>query len=154
MRAAFIHVLGDLIQSAGVILASVIIYIEPSWEQADPICTFFFALLVLCTSLPVMGECLSILMERTPAELDTDEIVKDLKKIVGVKEIHDLHVWLLSPGKPSLSCHIQSDNPHLTLVKASRLIRKKFGIQHTTIQVELVSEVEGKLDCTSNLHHI
>ena len=154
VRAAFIHVLGDLIQSAGVILASVIIFVKPEWKQADPICTFFFALLVLCTSLPVMAECLSILMERTPAELDTEEIVKDLRKVVGVRDIHDLHVWLLSPGKPSFSCHILSDNPNLTLVKASRLLKKKFGIAHTTIQVELWSETQPKLDCTSNLHQL
>lgn len=154
VRAAFIHVLGDLIQSAGVILASIIIFVKPEWKQADPICTFFFALLVLCTSLPVMAECISILMERTPAELDTDEIVKDLQKVAGVRGIHDLHVWLLSPGKPSFSCHILSDNPNVTLVKASRIIKKKFGIAHTTIQVELWSENQPKLDCTSNLHQI
>ena len=68
--SAYLHVLGDMIMSIGVIIASAIIYIEPSYEIADPLCTYFFSIIVLFTTLPVFKECIFVLLEATPSEID------------------------------------------------------------------------------------
>ena len=66
VRAAIIHMVGDMIQSAGVIIAAVIIYVKPDWEIADPICTFLFSILVMITTIPIFIDCMRFLMESSP----------------------------------------------------------------------------------------
>jgi cation diffusion facilitator family transporter len=70
MRAAVIHLAGDIIQSVGVVIASIIIYIKPEWSIADPICTFIFTFLVLFTTIPIFKDCIIVLMEASPKEID------------------------------------------------------------------------------------
>ena len=74
---------------------------------------------------------------------------KDLKSIDGVIDIHDLHVWCLSIGKISMSCHLSCKNPQKTLVIAHKLLKKKYKISHTTIQVE---DVKRDINCRHSLH--
>jgi zinc transporter 2 len=66
-----IHVIGDIIQSIGVLIAAIVIYFEPSYKIADPICTFFFSLLVIITTIPTLKDCLYVLMEASPGGVDT-----------------------------------------------------------------------------------
>lgn len=106
VRAAFIHVLGDLIQSVGVLVAAVIIKFKPEWKLADPISTFFFALLVLITTFNILRECLSVLMEGTPNDVDVDEVERTLLQIPGVGTVHSLNVWALTTDKNILSVHL------------------------------------------------
>jgi cation diffusion facilitator family transporter len=70
MRAAVIHLAGDIIQSVGVVIASIIIYLKPEWGIADPICTFIFTFLVLFTTIPIFKDCIVVLMEASPKEID------------------------------------------------------------------------------------
>ena len=152
VKAAFIHVIGDLVQSVGVLTAAIIIYCKPSWHIADPICTFLFSVLVVCTTIPILRECLSILLEQTPGNVNIAHLSEDLEGIQGVVELHDLHVWSLSAGKTSMSCHLQSGFPGITLVKATKLCKLKYNISHTTIQVEPTDEEGSVLDCSNTLH--
>ena len=88
-------------------------------------------------------------MEGSPFDFDFNRLESDLKGIEGVIDIHDLHVWSLSLGKVSLSCHISSNLPDETLPIAKKIIEKKYHIKHSTIQVEGV----GKgIDCKHDLH--
>jgi zinc transporter 2 len=139
LSAAYIHILGDIIQSAGVVIASLIIYFfqdtYPKIEMVDPICTFVFAIIVLSTSIPVSRECLNVLMEASPSEIKVDELTKEISQCAGVVNIHDVHIWCISVGKPSISLHILSDTPQKSLEMATKVC-KKYGIHHTTIQVE------------------
>ncbi len=139
LSAAYIHILGDIIQSAGVVVASLVIYFfqdtYPQIEMVDPICTFVFAIIVLSTSIPVSKECLNVLMEASPSELPVDALTKEISQCPGVVNIHDVHIWCISVGKPSISLHILSDTPQRSLESATKIC-KKFGIYHTTIQVE------------------
>jgi zinc transporter 2 len=139
LRAAFIHILGDILQSIGVVLASLIIYFlqdtHPGITMVDPICTFVFAIIVLSTSIPVTKDCLNVLMEASPREVDINSLTKELSQVIGIVNIHDIHVWCISIGKPSISLHILSNLPQKTLEHATRIC-KKYGIFHTTIQVE------------------
>jgi len=137
VRAAFIHVLGDLLQSVGVIIAAIIIKIKPEWGIVDPICTFLFSVIVLFTTFGISKDCIRVLMEGTPTNVNITRMRTDIENsdpsIVGV---HDLHVWGLNMGKAAMSCHIDSTNPMKSLKYATRIINRKYKILHTTIQVE------------------
>ena len=152
LRASFIHILGDAIQNIGVLIAGIIIYFWPSLSIADPICTYIFSIIVGFTTINILKDCLFVLMEGSPVDVDIEGLEKDLQEIKGVKEIHDLHVWSLSIGKMSLSCHILCDsNTQKTLKKAKKMIQKKYKIDHITIQVEENNE-QNKMDCKNDIH--
>ncbi len=139
VRAAYIHVLGDLVQSIGVLIASVIIWAVPSANLADPICTFVFAILVLYTTVGVLRSALGALLNAVPASVDMPRLVRELQGIRGVSNVHDLHVWSFGPAgdarTASLSVHLTADQPDEVLREA-RAIAATHGLTHTTIQVE------------------
>lgn len=133
MESAFLHVLGDLIMSVGVIIAAIIIYIRPDWKIADPICTYFFSVIVCVTVFPTLRNCMTVLMEVAPAEVDVEAIKNDIKLCPNVKEIHEFHLWSISVGKLSLSCHVECIDPLLALKEVNQMLIKKYGIDHSTI---------------------
>jgi len=136
LDAAYIHVLGDAVQNLGVVLAGAIIYFWPEMSIADPICTYIFSVIVLFTTVRILNQCLSILMEEAPIQFKINDLKMDLQKIEDVTECHDLHVWAISQDKLNLSCHITSKTPQVTLKKALELCKNKYKIMHCTIQVE------------------
>lgn len=151
VRGTFRHALGDSLQNCTIIIAGVVIYFFPQWTVADPVCTFIFTFLVLYTAYQTLYTCITILMEGAPIEFDCDTLGNDLLNIKGVVEVHDLHVWSLSLGKISMSCHLTSTTPQVSLKKAREMLKRKYNITHSTIQVELDSE---KLNhsCMHDLH--
>ena len=151
MRAAFIHVLGDSLQSVGVIIAGIIIYVKPEYKIADPICTLLFCVIVLFTTIPILRDCLRILMEASPKGLEIDSVCESLKDVEDVIDVHDLHIWSLSAGKLSLSCHLVSNEHKDVLDRASKLLKEKYGIGHITIQVEGGDSTED-FECENELH--
>lgn len=151
VRASFIHILGDALQNIGVLIAGIIIYFFPKYSIADPICTYIFSVIVGFTTVNILNDCIFVLMEGSPVDIDIEELENDLKKIKGVKEIHDLHVWNISIGKISLSCHICCDNPQKTLKRAKKMIHKKYKIDHITIQVEENNNM-NQISCKNDIH--
>ena len=139
IRAAYIHILGDMIQSAGVLIAALIIYFfqdtHPGVRIVDPICTFCFAIVVLCTTFPVSRDCFYVLLESTPRDLDIESLYNELGSIEGVISVHDIHLWNISIGRPSIALHIICENPKDTLRIATQTC-KNYGIKHCTIQTE------------------
>ncbi|XP_035659206.1 zinc transporter 2-like isoform X3 [Branchiostoma floridae] len=143
VRAAFIHVVGDFVQSLGVLVAAIIIYFRPDWAIADPICTFMFSVLVLITTLSILRDTVNVLMEGTPRGLDFNSVKESLKAIPGVHAVHGLHIWSLTVGKNALAVHIAVDvdaDPQEVLDIASRLVRSRFVVHSSTIQIELFQE--------------
>jgi zinc transporter 2 len=136
IRAAIIHLLGDNIQSIGVITASVIIYVRPDYHLADPICTFLFAFLTLLTTVGVFRDCLNILMESSPPDVDMAKCFKDLVNLDGVDDIHDLHIWSLTTGKNVMMAHVRSSEPKKVTKSITTLLKEKYEIYHVTLQVE------------------
>ncbi|KAG0202787.1 hypothetical protein BGX28_004797 [Mortierella sp. GBA30] len=149
VKAATLHVIGDLISSVGVVVASVVIMIKPTWTIVDPICTIFFSILVMFTTYRLVWDSLGILMEGTPTHIDPEEIEASLLEVPGVVLVHDLHVWNLTAGKPSMAVHLQLEpiNPitkqHLTMADYDRILTEaqnvvcgRFQIHHSTIQLE------------------
>lgn len=94
--------------SIGVVVAATVIYFYPSYLIADPICTFVFSIIVCFTVTPIIKNCISVLMEGTPSEIDTEKLIEDMREASGASEngIHDFHLWSISMGKFALSAHI------------------------------------------------
>jgi zinc transporter 2 len=109
IRAAVIHILGDMVQSVGVIAAAIIIKFKPEWQIADPICTFLFSILVLITTVPIFLDCTSIIMENTPTDIDVKELYNRILRLKTVEELHDFHCWALAGNKFVMTCHIRSN---------------------------------------------
>ncbi|XP_051955085.1 zinc transporter 2-like [Xyrauchen texanus] len=139
VRAAFIHVLGDLLQSFGVMVAAIIIYFRPEYKVADPICTFLFSLFVLGTTSTILKDVFRILMEGAPKSIEFNSVKEVLLSLKAVKAMHSLHLWALTLGQSLLSVHIaieEDADPQCVLKEATELLQTKFGFYSTTIQVE------------------
>ncbi|XP_072314348.1 proton-coupled zinc antiporter SLC30A2-like [Eucyclogobius newberryi] len=139
VRAAFVHVLGDLLQSLGVLLAAAVIHVWPEYKVVDPICTFLFSGLVLWTTIPVIRDVLRILMEACPEHVDLDTVRELLLSVSGVTSVHSLRVWSLSLSRPLLSAHViteEDSDSQLVLTRASDLLQSEFSFSNVTIQVE------------------
>ncbi|RDU35356.1 cation transporter [Neobacillus piezotolerans] len=142
VRSAFLHVLGDMLGSAGAIAAALLIYFF-GWEVADPIASVAVAVLIIISGWRVTKDAFHILMEGAPAQIDGGKLRAALLNIPCVKDVHDLHIWSVTSGMPMLSCHIaiSSDGVHDTVLhEAQTLLHDKFGIDHSTIQVERQAE--------------
>ncbi|KAG6587185.1 Cation Diffusion Facilitator (CDF) Family [Phytophthora cinnamomi] len=149
IESAYIHALGDFIQSLGVCIAGGLIWLKPEWQIADPIATFIFSVLVLLTTVGIIRESVHILMEGTPRGIDVQEIEQGLRQCSSVVAVHDLHIWSLSAGLPSLSVHLVSNDVETALHSAQSYLLSK-GITHTTIQTERTSTSYPR-DCQSDL---
>jgi cation diffusion facilitator family transporter len=141
LRAATLHVIGDLLASIGVLVSSIIIIVRPDMTIVDPICTFIFSILVLYTTYHLVKDSLAVLMEGTPLNIRPEAIEQSILEIPGVVAVHDLHVWNLSPGKSSLTAHITFDKNAMhtydeILYQAQHIVCDKYGVHHTTLQLE------------------
>jgi zinc transporter 2 len=76
-----IHIIGDIIQSIGVIIAAITVYCFPEYQIVDPLCTMLFAVLVLFTTLPIIKQCINVIMEATPAEINMKHLKKDITDV-------------------------------------------------------------------------
>ncbi len=138
LRSAYLHILGDALGSVGAIIAGLLMYFF-SWYWADPVISVIVALLILRSAWAVIDESVNILLEGTPSTINWEEVRGSLLTIDGVKAVHDLHIWTITSGLESLSCHlvIEADkDPQPILQAAICIIRDKFQINHTTIQIE------------------
>ncbi|KAK3598423.1 hypothetical protein CHS0354_016420 [Potamilus streckersoni] len=141
VRAAFIHVLGDIIQSIGVLVAALIIKLKPEEEYrlADPICTFLFSILVIITTLTVLRDTLLVIMEGAPRDIDYQALKHCLHEIPGVKSVHSLSVWSLTIDKNILNVHLGVDpevNHKKILARATDVLHSHYKFLRTTIQIE------------------
>lgn len=133
VKAAYIHVLGDLLGSIGVIASGILIYFT-GWNIIDPVITLIIALMILITSGKILKKTIQILMEGTPPGIHYDEVEKSLLSIPSVTEVHDLHIWSLSTKQRSLSAHLVSEKN--VLKEAEKLINEKYNIHHITLQID------------------
>jgi len=138
LRSAYLHVLGDALGSVGAIAAGILMLLF-DWYIADPIISVLVALLILKSAWGVIKHSVHILMEGTPLAINQEEVKAALKEIDGVIDVHDLHIWTITSGLDSLSCHILIEdhkNSQEILQEAINKIKDTFKIEHTTIQIE------------------
>ncbi|EFO21318.1 cation diffusion facilitator family transporter containing protein [Loa loa] len=140
IRAAFVHVLGDLLQSLGVLSAALIIKFT-NYPLADPICTFVFSMLVMLTSFSVARDSVLILMEASPKHINVDKLYNELCAIEGVRDVHSLRVWSLTMDKVAISVHLDTekscDSNHV-VHEANEKLKSKHGIHFITIQAQCI----------------
>ena len=138
VRSAFLHVLGDMLGSAGAIAAALLIYFF-DWGIADPIASVAVAVLIIISGWRVMKDSFHILMEGAPVQIDSAKLREELLSIPAVEDVHDLHIWSVTSGMPMLSCHIgisRNGEHDAVLREAQTLLHDKFGIDHSTLQIE------------------
>lgn len=139
VRAAFIHVLGDLIQSVGVLIAGLLILWKPDWEIIDPICTLMFSVIVLSTTIYIIRDALVVLLEGRPSSIDFRLVFDALERIEGVRKVHDLRIWALTMNKVAISVHLEIDpgaDSQQILKTTTQMLRRQFNVHESTIQIE------------------
>ncbi len=137
-RAAFIHVIGDLLGSVAAIVAGVVIYFGGP-VIADPLLSMFVAALILRSTIGVLKETTFVLLDSVPAGVDYAKVGEALARVPGVLQVHDLHVWSMVPGRSALSAHILvEDIEHWPVIlrQARGLLVTQFHIDHVTLQPE------------------
>src|SRR5205085_55196 len=138
IRGAFVHMIGDAISSAGIIVAAILI-ITTGAAQWDAIISIFIGVLILWSSYGVLSESMNLLLEGTPSSIDPEAVTRALGTVNGIQGVHHLHIWALGPSSPALSCHLMvGDVPVSTTAKLleeiNELLAHEFAIAHTTVQ--------------------
>jgi cobalt-zinc-cadmium efflux system protein len=140
VRAAALHVTGDIGASAGVVVAGAVILLT-GWLYIDPLLSLGIAVLIAFGAWGIVRETVNLLMEGTPTQIDLAQVAQAIKATPKITDLHDLHVWALSSEQTALSVHVVvgdcplADAEHLVRDLEQRLC-EKFAIGHTTIQVE------------------
>jgi cobalt-zinc-cadmium efflux system protein len=139
VRAALIHVLGDLVSSVAAVIAGAVIYFT-GWLLIDPILSLVIAALILFTTLQLLRDTLHVLMEGVPAAVDLAEIGSALAGVAGVSAVHDLHVWSIGSSRAALSAHVEIGRLEewpMILRASQDMLRQRFAVDHVTLQPEL-----------------
>lgn len=139
VQGAYLHVLGDSIQSVGVMIGGAMIWYKPEWKIIDLICTLIFSLIVLGTTIQMLRKILEVLMESTPREIDATRLENGLCGMEEVVAIHELHIWAITVGKILLACHVKitpEADADMVLDKVVEYINREYNISHVTIQIE------------------
>ncbi len=140
VRGAFLHVLGDTLSSVGVIVGALIMW-GTGWYVVDPLISVLISVVILIGAYKLVRDAVDVLLEATPAHVDMAECRKLMLQVEGVVAVHDLHVWTISSGIYALSAHLVVPDPlkcnnDEILSAVKHQLFDRFGIDHTTIQIE------------------
>jgi cobalt-zinc-cadmium efflux system protein len=138
LAGAMRHVLADLAGSVGVIVAAIVV-LTTGWQQADPLIGAMIAVLIALSAAPIIRDSVRVLLEQAPAGLDAGEVGRAMAAAPGIVEVHDLHVWTITSGFPALAAHVlvaPGDDCHARRRELEELLRERFGIDHTTLQLD------------------
>lgn len=143
VRAAFWHILGDTISSIGVIVAGIVISVT-GWGIVDPIIAAFIGCIILWGAARLVSESVDILLEAVPRDIEVVKVIDTIKKVPGVEDMHDIHIWTITSGMRALSAHLiiedQIVSKSAEVVRAiNRDLAEYFNIRHTTLQLECKS---------------
>lgn len=142
LKGAFLHMIADALGSVGAVIAGLVIW-TTGWMPIDTIASVVIGILILLSTYGFLKQTINILLEATPDNIDYLEVKNSLEEMEHISTVHDLHIWTITSGVPVLSAHIKlsaccADTDHWQecLENAQKLIKEKFGIEHTTLQVE------------------
>ena len=153
VKAALFHVAGDAIAAAAVLAGGVIVAIRPvAW--IDPAIALFIAGIIVVGVVHVIREATDVLLESAPSHAQVAEVRERIRRLSGVVDVHDLHVWTLGPGSHALSAHVLLNDARISEASAllrqiDGCVREEFGISHVTLQFECESCAEDeRIVCT------
>jgi cobalt-zinc-cadmium efflux system protein len=138
IKGAFLHMAADAAVSLGVVFAGLTIA-ATGWFWLDPVISLFIVVVITFGTWGLLKESLLLSMDAVPKNIDIDQVIKYLKSIEGVSEVHDLHIWAMSTTEIALTVHlvIPESNEDDNFIKRICLeLHNKFGIEHSTIQIE------------------
>lgn len=138
VKGAYFEVMSDMLGSLGVIAAALVVMFT-GWRLADPIVGAGIGLFIVPRTWSLLKQAVHILMEGTPPEIDMSLLESTLKEVPGVVAIHDLHVWTITSGLDSMSCHVviaDMTRARETLLAINEVMKSRFNLTHTTIQIE------------------
>ncbi|KFU87904.1 Zinc transporter 8, partial [Chaetura pelagica] len=148
VRAAFVHAIGDLLQSISVLISSLIIFFKPEYKIADPICTFVFSIFVLATTITILRDILTVLMEGTAKGLAYDTVKARILSVEKVESVHNLQLWSLTMNQTILSAHVataDTADSQKILKDITHVLFEYYCFHSITIQIE--STEDQKQDC-------
>jgi cobalt-zinc-cadmium efflux system protein len=140
IRGAFLHVATDLAAFAGTALAGGLV-LATGWDRFDPLASLVVAALIFWSSFSLLSESTRILLEMSPDE--PRNVAAEMLAVPGVVEVHDLHLWTVGSGFPSVSAHVLVEpgaDCHAIRLELANLLRERFGLTHSTLQVEHVHQ--------------
>ena len=165
MRAAVIHLIGDVIQSVGVLIAAMLIWWQPldlghtangvsHWNYADPLCTVVFSGLVMYTTYATVRECVGVLMQRVPEDVDAEKFEDKLKEIEGVSCVHDIHIWSVGSSNGLCTAHVvvKEEGMSSRVLEKCRKIAANMDLHHSTFQIEVEGVFDHFGESFGNLH--
>ena len=140
VRGAFLHMMGDMLSSVGVIAAALLIHFF-GWQAADPLISIGIAVVIMVGAYRLIAQSVSILLEAVPSHIDLKEVEKAMTEVKDVVGVHDLHVWTLTSGVYSLSGHVVVDDRNVSscspvIKEIEEVLEERFHIEHTTLQLE------------------
>jgi cobalt-zinc-cadmium efflux system protein len=146
-RAAYLHVLSDLLGSVGAITAAVIVGVT-GWTAADPLVSLGIAVLIVLGAARILRESVNVLLEAAPAHIAVPELERRMRAVPGVADVHDLHLWTVTSGVVAMSGHavVPALVDHPGALEGLRVAAAGLGINHVTIQLETEAGCEGE-DC-------
>jgi cobalt-zinc-cadmium efflux system protein len=155
IRSAYLHMVGDAIAAVGVVLAGIVVVVTGQ-SIADPIVSFLIAILILWSSWGVLKETVNVLLEGTPFGLDMGEVEKTIRRVQGVVDAHDLHVWTIGPGAIACSVHVLVAEQSIregqqVLMAVVEELRHHHKIGHATVQIEVAGHCSNEMYCTMHL---
>jgi cobalt-zinc-cadmium efflux system protein len=139
-RGAFLHIVGDTLSSVGVLIGAGIMW-ATGWYVVDPLISVLISLVIVVGAVRLVRDAVDVLLEAVPAHVDMEAVKALMGKVAGVRAVHDLHVWTISSGMYALSAHLVVDDPMVCnndeiLEAVKHELFDRFGIDHTTIQIE------------------
>ena len=151
VRVMVTNIIGSMIQAIGVIILASVIYYVPSLKFLDPALALVFSLLAFFLTIPTTKSLVKVLMKENHKTMDMLQLRNDLKKLKGVIDIHDLHIWVLTSGKPLMSAHITCFENKDGISRDADLLSKKMGVDKPSIQVELAHQHHSD-NCQHHTH--
>ena len=157
VRSALMHIWGDAWASAGIIVAGLLIAVTGRLA-IDPLLSLGIAALIAWSAWRVLAAAIDILLESTPADLRTDAVVTAVKRVPGVRDLHDLHIWSLGAQSRAMSAHLLIDDQRVIqaqdiLAEVREVLAHEFEIEHTTIQFESLVCRPGDVFCVQPEGH-
>lgn len=153
VRGAFVHVLNDLAAFVGTAVAGGLV-LATGWDRFDPIASLFVVALIGWSSWGLLRDSTRIFLESAPADIDPDEVGRAIVAEPDVVETHDLHVWTVTSGFPALSAHVlvkPGADCHAIRRSLERMLVDRFGLDHTTLQVDHVQSSSTAVEISSQI---
>jgi cobalt-zinc-cadmium efflux system protein len=154
VRSAFWHAMGDALASVGVIAGGVIMLITGQ-RLVDPIVSVVISLIILLAAWSIFREGFRVILEASPRDVNVMEMIASIKQITGVNDVHDIHVWSISPELRAMNGHVTIDDTSLSqaaVIRAEieKVVKEQYHVEHTTLQMECSGCDANQLFCQLN----